>query len=133
MSALPYNKKTDIISRSFAVTSLVSAFNPLIGLLTSVYYAENHIVIQEGRVDPVLLNRNIAWFCAVVFAVLFGAFLFVQFPVAEINKWVLLAVSPVLFCLGIRLTARALFEDAREDKDLIFEDLKNTLSRRGVL
>jgi hypothetical protein len=132
MSNLRDDERTPIIGRSFVVTSAMSIFNPLVGLLTSVYYTENHVVIQEGRVDNVALNPKIAAFCASVFAILFFVFLFIEFPVDDINRWLLVAVSPVLFCLGIRLTARALFEDANEEKKHIAEELKISLQQQGV-
>jgi hypothetical protein len=41
--------------------------------------------------------------------------MFLDFPVKEMKAWLLVAVSPALFCLGIKMTARAMQRDFQEE------------------
>ena len=103
------------IDESFKVTAIMSAINPFGGLFTSVYYAENYVVIRDGDPDKALNDSWTAWFCGLIFLGCSLMFVFVQFPVAEMKTWLLVAVAPALFCLGIKMTARAMQRDFQEE------------------
>jgi uncharacterized protein YacL len=104
------------IDESFRVTSTMSWLNPpVFGMFTSVYYAENYVVVRDGEAPRILYDPWVARFCGVIFLLCAVVFLFVQFPVSEMKTWLLVAVSPALFCLGIRITARAMQRDFLEE------------------
>lgn len=105
------------IDRSFAVTSAASAINPFFGLSASVYYAENHIVIDDDHSSPAINNPAIGYFCAVAYFVFFVIFGILDFPIPKFKEWLFIAISPVLFYLGIRLTTRALHREMVELKE----------------
>jgi hypothetical protein len=100
-----------IVDKSFMVTSLMVIINPLLSLFTSVYYAENHVALSGDSAHDAINKPIPSYLCAGFFLICSGAFLFVDFPVVEMRRWLLVAVSPALFCLGVTLTARALQRD----------------------
>ena len=109
------------IDKSFTVTAIMSVLNQVAGLFTSVYYAENHIIILDDDSQAAVNNSKTAWFCGIVFLLLACLFPFLRFQggatgLNEMKTWLLVAVAPSLFCLGIRLTARALKRDAVEEQ-----------------
>jgi putative Ca2+/H+ antiporter (TMEM165/GDT1 family) len=110
------------IDKSFLVTAIMTAVNPVVGLFTSVYYAENYVVVREGEASQTIDHPWTAWFCGLAFLICAAMFLFVQFPVNEIKSpvsemktWLLVAVAPALFCVGIMMTARSMRRDFLEE------------------
>ena len=83
--------------------------------------SENHIIILDDDSQAAVNNSKTAWFCGIVFLLLACLFPFLRFQggatgLNEMKTWLLVAVAPSLFCLGIRLTARALKRDAVEEQ-----------------
>lgn len=109
-------KSNDLIDRSFQVQSLVSAVNPFLNLFTSVYYAENHIITRDEESKKALGSPAPAYLAGTVF-LLFAALMFcLDFNFVLMSLWLPVVVAAPLFCLGIRLTARALLLDATDAK-----------------
>lgn len=121
-SDVDVKKKVD---RSFFVTAIISCLQACFGLFTAVYYAENHILTTKrsdvdlpNRASYFLNNRSIAIVCAILFAICAFLCTRIDLPAkeaAEVRAWLLLAVSPSLFCLGIHLTANAMKRDLEEE------------------
>ncbi len=113
------------IDKSFLVTAIMSTVNPLVGLCTSVYYAENHIVIKDEASEKAIDNPKIGWFCGAIFLIPAALFAFLDFPVKDMEVWLLVAVAPSLFCLGVRLTAQAMERDITEEQKQVDERNKH--------
>jgi hypothetical protein len=113
-------KYEESIKQSFFVTAVMAMFNPAVGLFTSVYYAENHVAVRDQDTDEgskIGENPTVAVIAAICFAALGTVILFIKISIDDMRYWLLVAVSPSLFCLGVRITARALFRDFQDEMD----------------
>jgi hypothetical protein len=104
----------EIIDRSFVVTSTTSMLNPFLGLYTSVYYAENHAIVR--RDDNLVVSAATGFICTLLFLLLAAGFLLADLHVDEIKLWILIALAPTLFTIGVRMTARALKHESEEGR-----------------
>jgi O-antigen/teichoic acid export membrane protein len=96
----------------------MTILNPVVGLFTSVYYAENHVAVRDQDTDEgskIGKNWTVAVIAAICFAALGTVIFFIKIPLDHMRYWLLVAVSPSLFCLGVRITARALFRDFQDE------------------
>lgn len=117
------------IDQSFVVTSIMTMVSSVLGFFTSVYYAENHMVIGD-RLDGEQTDIDDPWiakFCGVIFILAALAFLFIKVPVRETKDWIFVSVSPLLFCLGVRMTARALRRDSLDEAEELLKRWRNAL------
>jgi hypothetical protein len=118
----PKTQSDNAIKNSFIVTAIMTMINPFAGMFTSVYYAENHVAVHDNYSDEggrrIGTTSSIAVIAAAIFLIFGVLFLFVQMPNDDISQWLLVAVSPSLFCIGIHITARALYLDFKEELTL---------------
>jgi hypothetical protein len=105
-----------IVDKSFAVTSIMSLLNPLLGLYTSVYYAENHAIVRRDDDSTAAASPTAGIICGVLFLFLAAGFLFADLRVDDLKLWILVALAPTLFTIGVRMTARALRKESEEGK-----------------
>ncbi|WP_027360245.1 hypothetical protein [Desulforegula conservatrix] len=117
---------SEIFDKSFRIASISSMISSFFGLSTSVYYAENNIIIQASEdsnekkhIDNFLTKPGIAFFCSFFLFIIGVFFLFCKIngnSYKDLHSLIKFAVAPNLFCLGVHLTS----------KSLIPENTKNT-------
>lgn len=99
------------VEGSFFVDSIMAIANPLINLGPSIYYSENFIAKDFG--NDALMSRKPAIICAFGY-VGFAAFIALtplQIPIAALKEVSLSAVAPVLFLVGLKITASSMLSD----------------------
>lgn len=134
------------IDKSFIVTSLFSMLNVSFGLFTSVYYAENNILVRETVNNDLeqsperesLVNRYVntpytAICCFAIFIVCGFIILFTQISAPKLHLWLKFSVSPILFCLGIHLTAASLKSDNKKEQKAEEHDECNSRNSKTSL